>query len=89
MDGKQGKPRPPAQRAVNDAERRAAGECWAQTLGTLTRQQTLNTSLLIQFHLSLQTVWLFLPAQVVTFHYGPFLLLPAAFYSHLSCHLTE
>lgn len=62
-------------------ERRASGECWAQTRSTLTRQQTLKTSLLIQFHLYLQTIWQFLPTEVVTFHYGPFLLLPAAFYS--------
>lgn len=74
-------PTPSNQRAVNDAERRASGECWAQTLGSLTRQQTLNTSLLIQFHLYLQTTWQFLLTEVVTFHYGSFLPLPAAFYS--------
>lgn len=61
-------PRP----AVSDAERRASGEGWEQTPGTLTRQQTLNTSLLIQFHLHLQTIWQLLPTEVVTSHYGPF-----------------
>lgn len=64
-------PLPPGP-AVSDAERRASGEGWEQTPGTRTRQQTLNTSLLIQFHLYSQTIWQLLPPEVVTFHYGLF-----------------
>lgn len=72
----------PAEPAVSDVGRRASGESWEQTPGTLTRQQTLNTSLLIQFHLYSQTIWQLLPTEVVTFHYGSF------FFNVASCLFT-
>lgn len=34
--------------------------------------QTLKLSLLIHFHLYLQTVWQFISSGVVAFHYSPF-----------------
>lgn len=41
----------------------------------MTRQQTLNPSLFIHYHLHLQTFWQILFTEVVTFYYSRYLML--------------